>query len=231
MSTPIPAITIPADLLPPTAGSAAGHRRSGPGRRRPPRPPSYLGTSTVRPWCSSLRPAQRPRRAVLAPRRLRGHPGQRRHGLWDALTFGLIDQRSQHLTFGEFSGKFATAAADAPWIGDPTVISSEVGTHPTAVAEAGIDTYALTHNETSTGVAMPLTRPAGADAGALVAVDATSAAGGLRFDPNQVDVYYFAPQKCLASDGGLWIAAVSPAAVERIERIAANDRFIPPRST
>jgi phosphoserine aminotransferase len=146
---------------------------------------------------------------------------------WDAATFGLIESRSQHLTFGEFSSKFATAAAAAPHLGEPTLVASDVGTHPEPVAEAGIDAYCLTHNETSTGVAMALQRPAGTDDGSLVLVDATSAAGGLRFDPNQVDVYYFAPQKCLASDGGLWLAACSPAAIERIERIAASDRWVP----
>jgi phosphoserine aminotransferase len=146
---------------------------------------------------------------------------------WDIATFGLIDRRSQHLTFGEFSSKFAQAAAAAPFLGEPSVIATDPGTHPLPVAESGIDTYALTHNETSTGVAMPLLRPAGADADALVLVDATSAAGGLRFDAAETDVYYFAPQKCLASDGGLWIAAASPAAIERIERIAASDRWIP----
>jgi phosphoserine aminotransferase len=107
------------------------------------------------------------------------------------------------------------------------VIESVPGTHPSPVAEAGIDLYALTHNETSTGVAMAPVRPNDSDAGALVAVDATSAAGGLRWDVEAVDVYYFAPQKCFASDGGLWIAACSPAAVERIERIAASDRWCP----
>lgn len=146
---------------------------------------------------------------------------------WDAATFGLIDQRSQHLNFGEFSSKFAKAAAAAPHLGDPQVISSDPGDHPEAAAADGIDAYCLTHNETSTGVAMELTRPEGADEDALVLVDATSAAGGLRFDASQVDVYYFAPQKCLASDGGLWLAACSPRAIERIERIAASDRWVP----
>jgi phosphoserine aminotransferase len=146
---------------------------------------------------------------------------------WDAATFGLIESRSQHLTFGEFSSKFATAAAAAPHLGEPTLVATDPGTHPEPVAEAGIDAYCLTHNETSTGVAMQLERPAGTDDGSLVLVDATSAAGGLRFDPTQVDVYYFAPQKCLASDGGLWLAACSPAAIERIERIAASDRWVP----
>jgi phosphoserine aminotransferase len=146
---------------------------------------------------------------------------------WDIATFGLIDERSQHLSFGEFSSKFAAAAKAAPHLGEPEVISSEPGTHPEARGTPGIDAYAHTHTETSTGVSMELARPAGADPDALVVVDATSAAGGLRWTPTEVDVYYFAPQKCLASDGGLWLAAVSPRAVERIERIAASDRWIP----
>jgi len=146
---------------------------------------------------------------------------------WDVATFGLIEDRSQHLVFGEFSSKFATAARRAPHLGEPDVIEAAVGDHPDASASEGIDVYALTHNETSTGVSMPLRRPDGIADDALVVVDATSAAGGLRFDPTQVDVYYFAPQKCLASDGGLWIAAVSPRAIERIERIAAGDRWCP----
>jgi phosphoserine aminotransferase len=146
---------------------------------------------------------------------------------WDAATFGLVETRSQHLVFGEFSSKFADACATAPHVGDPTIVGCPPGDHPDATAEAGVDLYALTHNETSTGVAMHLTRPSGIDPGALVAVDATSAAGGLRWSPNEVDVYYFAPQKCFAADGGIWIAACSPTAVERIERIAASDRWRP----
>ena len=146
---------------------------------------------------------------------------------WDAATFGLVRERSQHLAFGEFSSKFATACATAPHLADPAIITSEPGTHPEPLAEAGVDLYALTHNETSTGVAMAPVRPDGADDGALVAVDATSAAGGLRWDTEAVDVYYFAPQKCFASDGGLWIAACSPAAVDRIEQLAASDRWCP----
>ncbi len=145
---------------------------------------------------------------------------------WDIATFGLIEKRSQHLVFGEFSSKFASAAAEAPFLGDPTVIKSEPGTHPVAVAEAGIDTYALTHNETSTGVSMPIIRPAGTE-GALVLVDATSAAGGLNVDMNQCDTYYFAPQKSFASDGGLWIAVMSPAAIARAEKIKADKRWVP----
>ncbi|HPB44787.1 MAG TPA: phosphoserine transaminase [Microthrixaceae bacterium] len=146
---------------------------------------------------------------------------------WDAATFGLIRERSQHLVFGEFSSKFFSASKAAPFLGDPSKVESEVGTHPVSVAEDGIDLYAMTHNETSTGVAMPLTRPAGIAADALVAVDATSGAGGLRVDMNEVDVYYFAPQRCLASDGGLWIAACSPRAIERIEQIRASGRWTP----
>ena len=140
---------------------------------------------------------------------------------WDAASFSLVQQRSQHLAFGEFSTKFADVCTAAPHLDQPTVITSPAGDHPDAVAEPGVDVYALTHNETSTGVAMQLRRPAGSDAGALVAVDATSAAGGLRWDTAEVDVYYFAPQKCFASDGGLWIAACSPAAIERIVRLTA----------
>jgi phosphoserine aminotransferase len=147
---------------------------------------------------------------------------------WDVATFGLIEARSQHVVFGEFSSKFAEAAAAAPHLGQPTVHRSEPGTHPDPVAEEGIDLYAFTHNETSTGVAMELRRPAGTAADtALVAVDATSAAGGLIWDPAEVDVYYFAPQKCFASDGGLWIALCSPAAIDRIESIGASDRWRP----
>jgi phosphoserine aminotransferase len=145
---------------------------------------------------------------------------------WDIATSGLIDSRSQHLVFGEFSSKFAAAAKEAPFLGEPTVIKTEPGAHPVAVAEAGIDVYALTHNETSTGVAMPIIRPAGTD-GALVLVDATSAAGGLMVDAKEFDTYYFAPQKSFASDGGLWIAIMSPAAIARAAKIKASGRWIP----
>ena len=145
---------------------------------------------------------------------------------WDIATFGLIEERSQHLVFGEFSSKFAAAAKEAPFLDEPTVIKSEPGSHPVAVQEAGIDVYALTHNETSTGVAMPILRPAGTD-GALVLVDATSAAGGLMVDAKEFDTYYFAPQKSFASDGGLWIAIMSPAAIARAEKIKASGRWVP----
>jgi phosphoserine aminotransferase len=145
---------------------------------------------------------------------------------WDIATFGLIEDRSQHLVFGEFSSKFAAAAKEAPFLGEPTVIKSEPGSHPGAVQEAGIDVYALTHNETSTGVAMPILRPADTD-GALVLVDATSAAGGLMVEAKEFDTYYFAPQKSFASDGGLWIAIMSPAAIARAEKIKASGRWVP----
>lgn len=144
---------------------------------------------------------------------------------WDVATFGLIDQRSQHYVFGEFSSKFAEAASAAPHLADPDTVRSEPGRHPSIEPAAdGVDVVALTHNETSTGVSMELLRPSG---DALVVVDATSAAGGLAWSPSDVDVYYFAPQKCFASDGGLWLAACSPAALERIRTINASGRWVP----
>lgn len=146
---------------------------------------------------------------------------------WDVATHGLIENKSQHLNFGEFSSKFAKAAKLAPWLAEPDVIVSDPGTHPEPVAQAGVDVYAFTHNETSTGVAMPIKRVAGADESALVLVDATSGAGGLPVDVAETDVYYFAPQKSFASDGGLWIGVFSPAAIERAERVHASGRHVP----
>ncbi len=146
---------------------------------------------------------------------------------WDIATHGLIENKSQHLTFGEFSSKFAKAAKLAPWLAEPTTISADPGSHPEPKAEEGVDVYALTHNETSTGVAAPIQRVAGADDGALVLVDATSGAGGLPVDITQTDVYYFAPQKSFASDGGLWIGVFSPAALERARGVHASGRHIP----
>ncbi|WP_340536975.1 phosphoserine transaminase [Nocardioides sp. GXZ039] len=145
---------------------------------------------------------------------------------WDVATYGLIEQRSQHLSFGEFSAKFASAAAAAPWLQEPSVISAAPGSRPVAVAEDGVDAYAWAHNETSTGVMAPVRRPEGGG-DALVLIDATSGAGGLPVDIAETDVYYFAPQKSFASDGGLWLALMSPAALERAARIAASDRHIP----
>ena len=144
---------------------------------------------------------------------------------WDVATFGLIEQCSQHYVFGEFSTKFFEAAKNAPHLSDPVIVRSAPGSHPAIESTRdGVDVVALTHNETSTGVAMDLRRPSG---DALVVVDATSAAGGLPWSPSEVDVYYFAPQKCFASDGGLWLAACSPAAIERIRSIKASSRWMP----
>jgi phosphoserine aminotransferase len=146
---------------------------------------------------------------------------------WDIATFGLIQEKSQHLSFGEFSAKFASAAAAAPWLASPSVITSAPGTRPAAVAEDGVDVYAWAQNETSTAVMAPVVRPAGASPDSLVLVDATSGAGGLPVDLRETDVYYFAPQKCFASDGGLWVATMSPAALARAAAIAESDRHIP----
>jgi phosphoserine aminotransferase len=146
-------------------------------------------------------------------------------GFWDAAAFGLVERRSEHLTFGEFSSKFAAVTRAAPFLDDPVVVDAEPGTHPEPVVDRSVDTYAFTHNETSTGVMMPIRRP---DAECFVIADATSAAGALRHDATQADVYYFAPQKAFGSDGGLWLALCSPRAVERIERLAASDRWCPP---
>ncbi len=146
---------------------------------------------------------------------------------WDVATFGLVERKAQHLSFGEFGSKFASATTKAPFLEASTVIASAPGTRPDPVAEAGVDTYAWPQNETSTGVAAPVRRIDGVDDGALVVVDATSAAGGLDVDVAQADVYYFAPQKNFASDGGLWLGLFSPAALERAARISEGDRWVP----
>ncbi|MDY5785322.1 phosphoserine transaminase [Corynebacterium sp.] len=145
---------------------------------------------------------------------------------WDAATFGVIENKSAHLSFGEFSSKFAAAAKKAPWIDAPEIVEAAPGTAPSPSALAGTDAdvVAWAHNETSTGAMVPVERP---NSSSLVLVDATSGAGGLPVDMSQADIYYFSPQKCFASDGGLWLAAMSPAALERIKKIAASDRFIP----
>ncbi len=144
---------------------------------------------------------------------------------WDIASFGLIREKSQHLSFGEFSSKFAKAVAEAPFLAEPSVLKSDPGSLSTPVAEDGVDAYAWAHNETSTAVMAPVQRVGDDDS--LVLVDATSGAGGLPVDLSQVDAYYFAPQKSFASDGGLWIALMSPAALERAASIAAGDRWIP----
>jgi len=232
MAAETPDIRIPVDLLP-----SDGRFGCGPSKVRPEQVEAlakvggdYLGTShrqaTVRFVVGALRNGLT--ELLNLPdgyEVILGNGGTT--AFWDAATFNLIERRSQHLSFGEFSSKFAQAATDAPFLDDPAVLRSDPGTHPLPVFAADVDAYCLTHNETSTGVAMPLLRPVGATDGQLVLVDATSAAGGLRFDARQVDAYYFAPQKCLASDGGLWLAALSPPAIERAERLAGSDRWTP----
>ncbi|GAA4746509.1 phosphoserine transaminase [Modestobacter marinus] len=146
---------------------------------------------------------------------------------WDAATIGLIRRRSAHGSFGEFSAKFASGVAEAPFLDAPVIAKAAPGSLALPTAEAGVDAYAWAHNETSTGVMAPVTRPSGIDADALVLIDATSGAGGLPVDVAQTDVYYFAPQKSFASDGGLWIALMSAAALERVAEIKATDRWVP----
>ena len=224
----LPDIRLPANLRP-----SDGRFGSGPSKVRPEAvaalsaaAPTYLGTSHRQPGVRSV--VHRLREGLRALfslpdgyEVLLGNGGT--HVFWDAAIFGLIERRSQHLEFGEFSAKFAATAAAAPFLDAPDVIASRPGTHPLPASREGIDLYALTHNETSTGVAMEIRRVRGG----LVAVDATSAAGGLRVDPAEFDCYYFAPQKCFASEGGLWVALCSPAAIERIERIHASGRWVP----
>jgi len=225
-------LVIPAGLRP-----KDGRFGSGPAKIRPAQlaalagsGAAYLGTSHRQPAVRSL-----VHRIRVGLAELFGLPGDYTvvlgnggtSAFWDAAAFGLIREHSQHLSFGEFSARFAAITARAPWLSAPTVLESAPGAHPLPRPEPGADTYALTHNETSTGVAMPVRRVPGADPGSLVIVDATSAAGGLAVQAGQFDVYYFAPQKGLGSDGGLWLALVSPAAAERIGQIAASGRYIP----
>ncbi|MEZ5171804.1 MAG: phosphoserine transaminase [Acidimicrobiia bacterium] len=228
---PTPDIVIPAHRLP-----VDGRFGSGPSKVRTEAvaalsvaAPGYLGTSHRKEGVRSVVRRVREGLAELLGlpagyEVLLGNGGST--AFWDAAAYGLIEERSQHLCFGEFSSKFAAVVEGAPHLGEPQRIDAEPGTHPEAVADSAIDVYALTQNETSTGVAMPITRPERSEG--LVLVDATSAAGGMHIDPAEFDAYYFAPQKCLASDGGLWLAACSPAAVGRIEQIGAADRWQPP---
>ena len=225
-------LVIPAGLRP-----KDGRFGSGPAKIRPEQLAAlagsgrtYLGTSHRQPPVRSL--VHRVRTGLAE---LFGLPGDYTvvlgnggtSAFWDAAAFGLVRRHSQHLSFGEFSARFAAIAGRAPWLSAPTVVESAPGTHPAPWPEPGADAYALTHNETSTGVAMPVRRVPGADPGALVLVDATSAAAGLAVQAGEFDAYYFAPQKGLGSDGGLWIALMSPAAVERVGEIAASGRYIP----
>ncbi len=225
-------LVIPAELKP-----KDGRFGSGPAKIRPEQlaalaasGAAYLGTSHRQAPVRSL--VQRIRRGLAELFGLPagytvvlGNGGT--SAFWEMATAGLVREHSQHLSFGEFSAKFAALASRAPWLSEPTVVASALGTHPAPWPEPGADAYALTHNETSTGVAMPVRRVPGADPGSLILVDATSAAGGLPVRAQEFDVYYFAPQKGLGSDGGLWIALMSPAAVERVHEIAASGRYIP----
>ncbi len=225
-------IQIPANLLP-----SDGRFGSGPSKVRPAQVEAlaasgsrYMGTShrqkpvkslvsRVRTGVSELFSLPDGYEVVL------GNGGTT--AFWDIAAHGLLREKSQHLAFGEFSSKFAKVAKGAPWLQEPTVVSTDPGSHGEPVAEAGVDVYALTHNETSTGVAAPIRRVAGADEDALVLVDATSGAGGLPVDIAETDVYYFAPQKSFAADGGLWLAVMSPRALARVEEIAASGRYVP----
>ncbi len=144
---------------------------------------------------------------------------------WDVAVFGLIEERSEHLVFGEFSGKFASSVAKAPHLLSPLIVESQPGTHPQVVTDPSVDTYAFTHNETTTGVMMPIVRPG---APGIVVVDATSAAGAMPVDTGEFDVYYFSLQKAFGSEGGLWVALMSPAALRRVEMIAVSGRYVPP---
>jgi phosphoserine aminotransferase len=146
---------------------------------------------------------------------------------WDAALIGLIRQRSAHGTYGEFSAKFASGVAEAPFLDDPVIAKADPGSLALPTGQPGIDAYAWAHNETSTGVMAPVVRPTGTDDDALVLIDATSGAGGLPVDVGQSDVYYFAPQKSFAADGGLWVALMSPQALARVAEIKASGRWIP----
>ena len=229
-SVTIPAIRIPSDLLP-----ADGRFGCGPSKVRPEQlravadAAEVMGTShrqkpvkdlvaRVRNGLSELFSLPAGYEVVL------GNGGST--AFWDAAAVGLIRERSLHLTYGEFSSKFAGVAKGAPFLADPIIIPSDPGSAPEPVSDPSVDLIGWAHNETSTGVAVPVSRPAGSE-GKLVAIDATSGAGGLPVDVSQSDVYYFAPQKGFASDGGLWIALMSPDAVQRVEEIAATDRWIP----
>jgi phosphoserine aminotransferase len=231
VSTDPKAIRIPSDLLP-----ADGRFGSGPSKVRragidalAAAAPTFMGTSHRQPTVKSV--VGRIRAGLSELFSLPdGYEVLLANGgstlFWDAAAFGLVERRAQHLVVGEFSSKFAQVTADAPHLEDPVVVECAPGSTPPRLAPvAGVDTHAYPHNETSTGVTLPVVRPAD---DALVLVDATSAAGGVRFDAAATDVYYFAPQKCFGGDGGLWIATMSPRAIRRVERIGASGRWMPP---
>jgi phosphoserine aminotransferase len=225
-------ITIPADLLP-----ADGRFGSGPSKVRPAQVEALtaigrtvLGTSHRQAPVKNLVKAVREGLATFFDlpdgyEVVLGNGGST--AFWDIAAFGLVRDRAQHLSFGEFSSKFAAVTRKAPFLGEPTVVTADPGSRPDPKAEAGVDAYAWAHNETSTGVMCPVQRVEGADADALVLIDATSGAGGLPVDVSEADVYYFAPQKSFASDGGLWLGLFSPAALARVDEIAASGRWVP----
>ena len=227
-----PEIVIPADLLP-----VDGRFGAGPSKVRPEqiqalveKSVSVMGTShrqkPVKNEVAALRAGLAQMFTLPAGYEVViGNGGTT--AFWEIATFGLLRDRAQFLTFGEFGSKFASSAKAAPFLGEQSVIKSEPGDAPEFAAAAGLDAYCTPHNETSTGVAIPPVRPAGADKDALVLIDATSGAGGLPVDLSQVDVYYFSPQKCFASDGGLFVAIMSPAAIARAEEVKASGRYIP----
>jgi phosphoserine aminotransferase len=227
-----PQITLPADLLP-----LDGRVGAGPSKVRPEQvaalaaiAPSYLGTShrqkTVKSQVGRLRAGLADLFALPEGYEVvLGNGGST--AFWDITAFGLIRDRAQFLSFGEFGAKFASGVKKAPHLGDPTILKSDAGSAPEFSAEAGVDAYCSPHNETSTGVAVTPVRVAGADADALLIIDATSGAGGLAVDPAQFDTYYFAPQKSFGSDGGLWFALMSPAAIARAAEIKESGRWIP----
>jgi phosphoserine aminotransferase len=225
------ALTIPAALLP-----ADGRFGCGPSKVRPEQL-AALATSGISVMGTSHR--QAPVKSLVARIRaglrelfalpedyqvVLGNGGTT--AFWDAAALGLVRERSLHLSYGEFSTKFAAVTRGAPFLADPVVVSAPPGDAPQPVADPSCDLIGWAHNETSTGVMVPVSRPAGSD-GALVAIDATSGAGGLPVHAADVDVYYFAPQKCFASDGGLWIALLSPAAVARVQEIGSSGRWVP----
>ena len=227
----IPVLAIPADIKP-----ADGRFGCGPSKVRPEQlaalstsAAALFGTSHRQPPVKNLvgRVRDGLRELFRAPdgyQVILGNGGAT--AFWDAAAFGLIDHRSLHLTFGEFSAKFASAVAANPFVGDPVIIKAEAGSAPEPQSDPSVDAIAWAHNETSTGVAVGVRRPEGAG-DALVLIDATSGAGGLPVNLADCDAYYFAPQKNFAGDGGLWLAILSPAALARVDAIATSGRWVP----
>jgi phosphoserine aminotransferase len=228
-----PDIVLPPDLMP-----SDGRFGSGPSKIRTEAvvalaeaAPGYLGTSHRQPTVKKVVGRIREGLAALFSlpdgyEVVLGNGGST--AFWDAATFGLVRERALHLTYGEFSAKFAESTKGAPFLADPVILKAEPGSAPAPQSDPSCDVLAWAHNETSTGVMVPVVRPEGASGDQLVVIDATSGAGGLPVDVAQADAYYFAPQKSFAADGGLFLALLSPAALERVAELAASDRWIPP---